>query len=40
MAIRVGVCSWAEKTLIECRCFYPPEARTPEARLREPGQGA
>ncbi|MGA2285422.1 MAG: DUF72 domain-containing protein [Dehalococcoidia bacterium] len=32
--ILVGTCSWADKSLIDCNCFYPPEARTPEARLR------
>lgn len=34
MAILVGTASWAEKTLIDCGRFYPPEAKTPEARLR------
>lgn len=32
--IRVGVCSWTEKTLIQSREFYPPSAKTAEARLR------
>src|SRR5512139_900443 len=32
--IRVGVCSWTEKTLIQSREFYPPSANTAEARLR------
>ncbi|MGD0114927.1 MAG: DUF72 domain-containing protein [Dehalococcoidia bacterium] len=32
--ILVGTCSWADKSLIDCDCFYPPEAKTPEARLR------
>lgn len=32
--IRVGVCSWTEKTLIRSREFYPPSAQTAEARLR------
>ncbi len=32
--ILVGSCSWADKSLIDCNCFYPPEAKTPEARLR------
>jgi uncharacterized protein YecE (DUF72 family) len=32
--ILVGTCSWADKSLIDCNCFYPPEAKTPEARLR------
>jgi uncharacterized protein YecE (DUF72 family) len=32
--LRVGTCSWAEKTLIRSGEFYPPEASTAEARLR------
>ena len=32
--IRVGICSWTEKTLIQSREFYPPSAKTAEARLR------
>jgi uncharacterized protein YecE (DUF72 family) len=32
--IRVGTTSWAEKTLIECGRFYPPEVHTAEERLR------
>ena len=32
--ILVGTCSWAEKTLVESGEFYPPEARSAEARLR------
>jgi len=32
--IRVGICSWTEKTLIQSGAFYPPEAKTAEARLR------
>ncbi len=32
--IRVGTCSWTEKTLIKSREFYPGEARTAEDRLR------
>jgi len=32
--IRVGTCSWAEKTLIESGEFYPREVRSAEARLR------
>jgi uncharacterized protein YecE (DUF72 family) len=32
--IRVGACSWAEKTLVASGEFYPPEARTAETRLR------
>ncbi len=32
--MRVGVCSWAEKTLVESGEFYPPQIRSAEARLR------
>jgi uncharacterized protein YecE (DUF72 family) len=32
--IRVGICSWTEKTLIQSREFYPPSAKIAEARLR------
>lgn len=32
--ILVGTCSWADKSLVDCNCFYPLEAKTPEARLR------
>lgn len=32
--IRVGVCSWAEKSLVASGEFYPREARTAEARLQ------
>ncbi len=32
--IRVGTCSWTEKTLIESGEFYPRGANTAEARLR------
>lgn len=32
--IRIGTCSWTEKTLIQSGLFYPPEGRTAEARLR------
>jgi uncharacterized protein YecE (DUF72 family) len=32
--IRVGSASWTDKTLIACGRFYPPEARSAEARLR------
>ncbi len=32
--IRIGTCSWTEKTLIESGEFYPREARSAEARLR------
>ncbi|WP_295377145.1 DUF72 domain-containing protein [uncultured Pseudacidovorax sp.] len=34
MAILVGTASWAEKSLIDSGLFYPPDAKTPEARLR------
>lgn len=32
--ILVGTASWTDKTLIQCKRFYPPEARSAEARLR------
>ena len=32
--VRVGITAWTEKTLIEESDFYPPDATTPEARLR------
>ena len=32
--IRIGTCSWAEKSLIESGTFYPEGAGTPERRLR------
>jgi uncharacterized protein YecE (DUF72 family) len=32
--IRIGTCSWTEKTLIQTGQFYPPSAKTAEARLR------
>lgn len=32
--ILVGSASWTDPTLLACGRFYPPEARTPEARLR------
>ncbi|GFO69865.1 hypothetical protein GMLC_34440 [Geomonas limicola] len=32
--IRLGTCSWVEKSLIDSGVFYPPEATTAEARLR------
>jgi len=32
--IRVGTASWTDKTLIACGRFYPPGAKTPEARLK------
>lgn len=34
MATLVGTASWTDKTLIACGRFYPPEATTPEKRLR------
>ncbi|MGJ7605497.1 DUF72 domain-containing protein [Variovorax sp. LT1R20] len=34
MATLVGHASWAEKSLIDCGRFYPPDCKTPEARLR------
>jgi uncharacterized protein YecE (DUF72 family) len=34
MPILTGTASWTDKTLIDCGRFYPPEAKTPEARLR------
>ncbi len=34
LVIIVGVCSWAEKTLIESGEFYPREVKTAEERLR------
>jgi uncharacterized protein YecE (DUF72 family) len=30
----VGTAGWADPTLIKCKCFYPPEAKTAEDRLR------
>lgn len=32
--IRVGTCSWTEKTLVQSGEFYPKDAKTSEARLR------
>jgi len=32
--IRIGTCSWAEKSLIESGSFYPEEVSSPEQRLR------
>jgi len=32
--VRVGICGWTEPTLIKEGTFYPPEAKTPEERLR------
>ena len=34
MAILTGTASWTDKTLIACGRFYPPEAKSAEARLR------
>jgi uncharacterized protein YecE (DUF72 family) len=30
----VRTAGWADPTLLKCKCFYPPEARTAEDRLR------
>jgi uncharacterized protein YecE (DUF72 family) len=32
--IRVGTASWTDKSLIDCGRFYPPDATSPEERLR------
>jgi uncharacterized protein YecE (DUF72 family) len=32
--IRIGTCSWTEKTLIQSGLFYPKAVRTSESRLR------
>ncbi|HBA88508.1 MAG TPA: DUF72 domain-containing protein [Geobacter sp.] len=32
--IRIGTCSWTEKSLVESGVFYPSGASTPKARLR------
>ena len=32
--VLIGTASWTDKPLIESGRFYPPEAKTPEARLR------
>jgi len=32
--ILVGTASWADKSLIECGRFYPPEVKSPEGRLQ------
>jgi len=32
--IRFGSASWTDPTLVKSRLFYPPSARSPEARLR------
>ena len=34
MTSLVGTASWTDKTLIDCGRFYPPTAKTAEARLR------
>jgi uncharacterized protein YecE (DUF72 family) len=34
LTILVGTASWTDRSLIDCGRFYPPEARTAEARLR------
>jgi len=34
MDIRVGTCSWTDKTLIDSKAFYPAEAKSAEDRLR------
>ncbi|WP_077034468.1 DUF72 domain-containing protein [Pelomonas sp. KK5] len=34
MRVRVGTASWTDKTLIDSRRFYPPQARNAEQRLR------
>lgn len=34
MTALVGTASWTDKTLIDCRRFYPPGATSAEARLR------
>jgi uncharacterized protein YecE (DUF72 family) len=30
----IGTAGWTDPTLIKCKCFYPPEAKTAETRLR------
>lgn len=32
--VLIGTASWADPSLIKCGAFYPPEAKSPEARLR------
>jgi uncharacterized protein YecE (DUF72 family) len=32
--MRIGPCSWSDKSLIACKRFYPRGCSTPEARLR------
>lgn len=34
MSILIGTASWTDPSLIESKRFYPPEAKTPEQRLR------
>jgi uncharacterized protein YecE (DUF72 family) len=34
VSILVGTTSWTDKTLVDSGLFYPPEVKTPEARLR------
>ena len=34
MKILVGTASWTDKSLIDSGKFYPPEAKSPEARVR------
>jgi uncharacterized protein YecE (DUF72 family) len=34
MTIRIGTASWADKSLVDTGCFYPPEVTTAEDRLR------
>ena len=32
--IMIGTCSWTDRSLLESGLFYPPQVKTPEARLR------
>lgn len=32
--IRVGTCSWTDKTLLESKTFYPPDLKSAEDRLK------
>jgi len=32
--ILIGTASWADKSLVDSKLFYPKEAKTAEARLR------
>ena len=34
MTVLIGTAAWADPSLIGCGRFYPPDCRTPEARLR------